>query len=214
LSRHDHVHHGPKGVIPRGLAGAQQTLLTLAAAGDPAAVQQCIARYGSLVWSLARRSCASETEAEALTRDIFAQLWQQAARHEPGVGSEPLFITIVARRHLLDRLRATEPRPSLKPIPSLLAPDSPTPDPLAPSSLANTEPPQIERCSEATLAASVLATLDPSQRRMLSLAMGQGMTYAEVGQHTASSTDAAKSLVRRALVAVRKRLQARQGEAP
>jgi RNA polymerase sigma-70 factor (ECF subfamily) len=92
----------------------------------------------------------------------------------------------------------------------LLATDGP-----ASESLAGTEPPsQIERCPEATLAASVLATLDPSQRRMLSLAMGQGMTYAEVGQHTARSSDAAKSLVRRALVAVRKRLQARQGEAP
>ena len=49
---------------------------------------------------------------------------------------------------------------------------------------------------------------------MLSLTVGQGMTYAEVGQLTASSPEAAKSLVRRALVAVRKRLQARQGEAP
>jgi RNA polymerase sigma-70 factor (ECF subfamily) len=172
----------------------------LAAAGDPAAVQQCITRYGSLVWSIARRSCASEAEAEVLTRDIFAQLWQQAARYEPSIGSEPLFITIVARRHLLDRLRATEPRPNLRPIQ----------DPLA-----SAEPPaQIERCPEATLAASVLATLDPGQRRTLSLAVGQGMTYAEVGQHASSSADAAKSLVRRALVAVRKRLQARQGEAP
>lgn len=197
---------GPKGVIPRGLSGAPQTLLTLAAAGDPAAVQQCIARYGSLVWSLARRSCASEAEAEALTRDIFTQLWQQAARHEPSLGSEALFITIVARRTLLDRLRGTEPRPILRPIPPGL---------LTPDALAGAEPPpQIERCPEATLAASVLATLDPGQRRLLSLAIGQGMTYVEVGQHTASSTDAAKSLVRRALVAVRKRLQARQGEAP
>lgn len=162
------------------------------------------------MWSLARRSCASEPEAEALTREIFTQLWQQAARYEPSIGSEPLFIAIVTRRTMLDRLRATEPRPSLQPIPISLAPDS-----LAPDSLASAESPaQIERCPEATLAASVLATLDPGQRRMLSLAMGQGMTYAEVGQHTASSTEAAKSLVRRALVAVRKRLQARQGEAP
>jgi RNA polymerase sigma-70 factor (ECF subfamily) len=152
------------------------------------------------VWSLARRSCASEAEAEALTRDIFAQLWQQAARYEPSIGSEPLFITIVTRRWLLDRLRATDPRPSSRPTPDVLA--------------SAESPPQIERCPEATLAASVLATLDPGQRRMLSLAMGQGMTYAEVGQHTASTSDAAKSLIRRALVAVRKRLQARQGEAP
>jgi RNA polymerase sigma-70 factor (ECF subfamily) len=193
----EHGQRGPKGVIPRGLSGAQQTLLTLAATGDPAAVSQCIARYGSLVWSIVRRSCASEAEAETLTRDVFAQLWQQAARYEPGVGSEPLFITMVARRYLLDRRRATEPRPPM------------------PDALASTEPPTpIERCPEATLAAGVLATLDPSQRKMLSLAMGQGMTHAEVGKATASSPDAVKSLVRRALVAVRKRLQARQGEAP
>lgn len=162
------------------------------------------------MWSLARRSCASEAEAETLTRDIFAQLWQQAARYEPSIGSEPLFITIVARRTFLDRLRASEPRPGLRPTRDLLSPDS-----LSPDSLASAEPPpQIERCPEATLAASVLATLEPGQRRMLSLAMGHGMTYAEVGQLTASSSEAAKSLVRRALVAVRKRLQARQGEAP
>jgi RNA polymerase sigma-70 factor (ECF subfamily) len=150
------------------------------------------------VWSLARRSCPSDAEAETLTRDIFAQLWQQAAHYEPSIGSEPLFITMIARRYLLDRQRTTEPRPSVQP-----------------DSLAGSEPPTpSERCPEATLAAGVLATLDPSQRRMLSLAMGRGMTYAEIGKATASSPDAAKSLARRALVAVRKRLQARQGEAP
>jgi RNA polymerase sigma-70 factor (ECF subfamily) len=186
-------------VIPRGLTGAPQTLLTLAAAGDPAAVQQCVARYGSLVWSVVRRSCASEAEAEALTREVFVQLWPQASRYEPNLGSEALFITMVARRCLLDRRRATEPRPGLRSAPeSLASSESSTP---------------IERCPEATLAAGVLATLDPSQRRMLSLTFGQGLTYAEVAKATPSSPDAAKSLIRRALVAVRKRLQARQGEA-
>jgi RNA polymerase sigma factor (sigma-70 family) len=152
-------------------------------------VTQCIARYGSLVWSIARRSCAS-AEAEPLTRDIFAQLWQQAARHDPSSGSEPLFIAVTARRVLLDRLRTSEPRPSLQPE-SLGGAETITP---------------IERCPEATLAAGVLATLDPGQRRILSLAVGQGMTYLEIGKITASSPDAAKSLVRRALVAVRKRV--------
>jgi RNA polymerase sigma-70 factor, ECF subfamily len=154
------------------------------------------------VWSIARRSCASEAEAEVVTREIFAQLWQQAGRHQPSTGlieSEPLFITMIARRYLLDRLRATEPRPSSRLVSDTLSGDPPAP---------------IERCPEATLAAGVLATLDPSQRRMLSLTIGQGLTYAEVGKATGSSPDAVKSLVRRALVAVRKRLQARQGEAP
>jgi RNA polymerase sigma factor (sigma-70 family) len=160
-------------------------------------VTQCIARYGSLVWSIARRSGAS-AETEPLTRDVFAQLWQQAARHDSSNGSEPLFIAVTARRVLLDRLRASEPRPSLQP-----------------ESLGGAEPSTpIERCPEATLAAGVLATLDPGQRRILSLAVGQGMTYLEIGKITASSPDAAKSLVRRALVAVRKRLNTGAGADP
>ncbi len=157
-----------------------------------------MARYGSLVWSIVRRSCASDAEAEAITAEVFAQLWQQAIRYEPNIGSEALFIGMVARRCVLERLRAAEPRPSQR----------------APESMASGEPPTpIERCPEATLAAGVLATLDPSQRRILSLTFGQGLSYAEVGKATDSTADAVKSLVRRALVAVRKRLQARQGEA-
>ena len=157
-----------------------------------------MARYGSLVWSIVRRSGASEAEAEALTRDVFAQLWRQAAHYDPAMGSEPLFITMIARRLLIDRLRKSEPRPGMRSGPEAIAVGESTP---------------IERCPEATLAAGVLATLDPSQRRMLSLAFGQALTYAEIGTATASSAEAAKSLLRRALVAVRKRLQARQGEA-
>lgn len=184
-------------VIPRALTGATQTLLTLAAAGDPAAVQQCVTRYGSLVWSIVRRSCANEVEAEALTSEVFALLWHQAGRYDANMGSEALFITMVARRCVLDRLRATEPRPS----------------PHANEPLASETPTPIERCPEATLAAGVLATLDPSQRRTLSLVFGQNLTYAEAAKAIGGPTGAAKSLVRRALVAVRKRLQARQGEA-
>jgi RNA polymerase sigma-70 factor (ECF subfamily) len=157
-----------------------------------------VARYGSLVWSIVRRCCATDAEAEQLTREVFVALWQQAGRYEPGIGSEPLFIAMVARRFVLDRLRASEPRPSLRSAPESLAGETTTP---------------IERCPEATLAAGVLATLDPSQRRMLSVAISQGLTYAEVGKAIGSSTEAVKSLVRRALVAVRKRLQARAGEA-
>lgn len=80
-----------------------------------------------------------------------------------------------------------------------------------PDTLADGEPAVIEGCVEASTAAGVLATLDPNQRRVLSMAIGQGMNYVEIAEATAMPLAAVKSLVRRALIAVRKRLQTPRG---
>jgi RNA polymerase sigma-70 factor (ECF subfamily) len=184
---------GAKSAIHRALTAPRQTLLGHVAAGDRAAVRQCISRYGPLVWSLARRFAASEVEAEDAAREIFVALWSHAARFDPAVVSEPVFITMVARRCMIERLRQAAQRPALRPAPDSLA-----------SSEQHTE---FERCAEARTAAGVLATLEPRQRRVLSLAIGQGMTFAEVAEITGVPIKEVKLLVRRALVAVRKRLQ-------
>ena len=47
-------------------------VLPRVAAGDPAAVQSCIDRYGGLVWSLARRYLGASREAEDAVADSFA----------------------------------------------------------------------------------------------------------------------------------------------
>jgi RNA polymerase sigma-70 factor (ECF subfamily) len=153
-------------------------------------VRQCIAEYGPLVWSMARRF-APTGEAEDAVQEVFLELWKHAGRYDPALASEPVFIATIARRRMIERLRQTEPRPQLKPIPD---------------TFAGMERSTLDRCPEATLAAGVLATLDPHQRRMLSLAIGHGMTHAEVAEATTMPVETVKSLVRRALVAVRKRL--------
>lgn len=187
--RPDCVTHG-------GLSGSRQTLLGQVAAGDSAAVRQCIDEYGSLVWSIARRF-ASTGDAEDAVQEIFLELWKHAGRYDPAQVSEPAFIVMIARRRMIERLRRAERRPRIEP---------------APDTLASLEDSMSDRCPEIAIAAGVLATLDPRQRRALSLAVGQGMTYAELAEATSMPIDKVKSLVRRALVAVRKRLQAQEGE--
>lgn len=176
-------------------------MLGRVAAGEAEAIHECITRYGPLVWSIARRFAQAEAEAEAeeASAAIFVELWNHAGRYDPKLVSEAVFITMVARRHMLDRLRSR--------------PERPAPEP-APDSLSSSEQhSEIERCTEASIAAGVLATLDPHQRRLLSLAIGQGMTYEEIAAVSSVEPHAVKSLVRRALVAVRKRLQAQDGSA-
>jgi len=168
-----------------------QSLLGRVAAGDPSAARQCIAEYGPLVWSIARRMTPSSSEAEDAVQEIFIELWKHAGRYDPAQASEPAFVTMIARRRMIDRLRRAERRPQLKPMPD---------------SLVGEQHDAIERCAEASLAASALAALDPRQRKVLTLAIGHGMTHAEISELTEMPIGTVKSLVRRALVAVRKRV--------
>lgn len=168
-----------------------QPLLTRVAAGDPLALRQCIAEYGPLIWSIARRMSPSPSEAEDAVQEIFIELWKSAGRFDPSIASEPAYVTMIARRRLIDRLRRAERRPQIKPMVD---------------SLIGDQHAAIERSAEAAIAASTLAALDPRQRRVLSLAIGHGLTHTEIAELTELPVGTVKSLVRRALVAVRRRL--------
>jgi len=189
---------GAKSAIHRALAVARQTLLSRVAAGDSEAVRECVARYGPLVWSIARRLAPTEPEAEDGAQEIFIELWKHAGRFDPARGSEPAFVAMIARRRMIDRLRRAQRRPQIEAAPDTV--------------LGSEQHVQIERSAEAAIAAGVLATLDPHQRRVLSLAIGQGMTHAEIAQATDMPLGTVKSLVRRALVAVRKRLRTQEAD--
>ena len=52
------------------LANAEP-LLPRIAAGDERAVRECVARYGSLIWSLVRRWSPDSQEAEDAVQDVF-----------------------------------------------------------------------------------------------------------------------------------------------
>ncbi|HLT38817.1 MAG TPA: sigma-70 family RNA polymerase sigma factor [Enhygromyxa sp.] len=160
-------------------------------------MRRCIVEHGPLVWSIARRFAPTTSEAKEAVEEIFVELWKHVGRYDPAVASEPVFVAMIARRRMIERLRRAERRPQLKP----------TAD-----GFAGVEHATVERCPEAAIAVGMLAGLDPRQRRVLSLAIGQGMTPAEVADATAMAAETVKSLVRRALVAVRKRLLSQGAE--
>ncbi len=75
------------------------------AAGEKSAFSDCIANFGDLVWSLARRMTRTTADAEDAVQDIFLKVWQNAARFDPGRGTAVVFIDAIARRTLIERLR-------------------------------------------------------------------------------------------------------------
>ncbi len=82
-----------------------QTILQRVAAGDSSAVDDCLAQYGALVWSLARRHSPNYSDAEDAVQEAFLGIWQGAGRFDPEKGSETTFITMIVRRRLIDRRR-------------------------------------------------------------------------------------------------------------
>ena len=54
-------------------------ILPRLAAGEPGAAEQCMDRYGALVWSIARRHTRHAAEAEDAVQEAFLSLWKNAA---------------------------------------------------------------------------------------------------------------------------------------
>ena len=84
---------------------ADLSILQRVAAGDSASVDECIARYGDIVWALARRSSPTRADAEDAVQEIFLEIWRSAGRYNPQVASEATFIGMISRRRLIDRFR-------------------------------------------------------------------------------------------------------------
>jgi RNA polymerase sigma-70 factor, ECF subfamily len=57
--------------------------------------------YGTVLWVL-----RSPDQAEEVTQEVYAELWQQSARYSPGRGSVITWMVTVARRRAVDRLRS------------------------------------------------------------------------------------------------------------
>lgn len=75
-------------------------LLNRVAEGDRDAVQDCIARYGNLIWAMAKKFTASNEDAEAVTEEIFLEIWRSAKRFEQTDFDELIFIKLIARQQL------------------------------------------------------------------------------------------------------------------
>ena len=97
------------------------SVLKRIADGESAAVRECIDQYGALVWSLARRWSRTSSDAEDATQEIFLDIWRSAGRFDASQGSDKVFIAMIARRRLIDRLRKVSSEPPMDPVEALEA---------------------------------------------------------------------------------------------
>jgi RNA polymerase sigma-70 factor (ECF subfamily) len=170
---------------------APDSVLDRVAQGDASAQRECIDRFGGLVWSIARRVTRTRAEAEEVVQEIFVDLWRTAGRFDPEQGSEEVFVTMVARRRLIDRMRrATQqgrPR-SNNDVGSL--------------GWANAGA-TVDSCPEALAARQAVMRLRPELRKVLELGLLQGLSHAEIAKALQLPLETVEAMMRRGLIQTR-----------
>lgn len=165
-------------------------ILPRIAAGDEAAVQECIDEYGGLVWSMARRLLGDDVEAEDAVQDAFVEIWRGADRFDPRLASERTYVAMLARRRIIDHLRSKRRRPDV-PMPA----ESRLP--------SDADDRTLERGVEARLAARVFRKLPEERRRVLELAVYRGLTHREIAEASGMPVGTVKTHITRGLARVR-----------
>lgn len=174
-----------------------EPLLGRVAAGDQAAVRECLARYGGLVWSICKRF-EGMTDAEDAVQEIFLDLWKSAARFDRSIATEAAFVAMIARRRLIDRKRTRGRRPTIDPMQELPAVEAGGSGP--------------DTCAEANQAARALDQLRPEQRQVLLMATAGGMSHNEIAAQTGMPLGTVKAHARRGLMSIRAALLGVQSE--
>ncbi len=172
-----------------------QSILERVAAGDSAAVSECLDRYGDLVWSLARRYLRNAADAEDAVQDIFIDIWGSAARYDRNIASEVAFISTIARRRLIDKIRAAERRPLMDSL------DDDEGAPIDPG-----VPATVEDDTEVTIVERVLAEMDPEHQKVLSMSLYEGYSHSEIAERLSLPLGTVKTRVRRGLIHIRAQL--------
>jgi len=169
-----------------------KTLLEKVAAGEPGALEECLDRYGGLVWSLARRFSATPADAEDAAQEVLTDLWRHAERFDPRLSSEATFVAMIARRRLIDRRRQLARRVSTTDLDQALAVP------------AATAPQGLELSDEVRKVREQFEFLRDEERQVLELAIWQGLSQVEISDRTGLPLGTVKTHARQGLIRLRK----------
>ena len=177
------------------------SLLQKIASGDREAVNDCVERYGKLVWSLARRFTSNAADAEDAVQEIFIEVWSKAARFDPAKASETTYIAMIARRRLIDKMRKSQREPRSEELSEAMELPG---RPIAAD---------LETRDEAARARRLIGKLKPDQQRVIQLAVYQGLTHQTIAEKLGIPLGTVKTHIRRGLISLREGLQASRLEA-
>ncbi|MEU4419070.1 sigma-70 family RNA polymerase sigma factor [Actinoplanes sp. NPDC024001] len=162
-------------------------------AGDETALREAYDRHGAAVLYLAQRLLGNRSDAEDVTQLTFVAAWNGRDGFDPQRGTMLGWLLGIARRKVVDRIRAaaareqrtTETVQNQQPAPE--AAESP------------------ERIVDRLVVADELGRLPEEQRRTLELAFFDDLTHPQIAAATGLPLGTVKSHVRRGMASLRHR---------
>jgi RNA polymerase sigma-70 factor (ECF subfamily) len=174
-------------------------LMVAVGGGDDSALAQVYERTRGIVLRAALRILRRHDQAEEVVQDVYTQAWRTAKRFDERRGSVETWLLTIARSRAIDRVRSRAARAEVH----------------APSRLEDEEAGSTRPSDDAvsdfdvrTCALSVLATLSPSDRRLLELAFYDGYSHSELAALLNVPLGTVKTRIRMSLLRMRRSLQA------
>jgi RNA polymerase sigma factor (sigma-70 family) len=159
--------------------------------GDEAALAAAYRSWGPLVHTLALRSLGQVQDAEDVTQRVFIAAWQKRATFDPDRAGLAAWLVGITRRQIADA-HAARARTAALPMPG----EGPG-EPVAP----HVDP------GDRVLVADELARLSPQAQRVVRLAFYEDLTHQQIGERLGMPLGTVKSLIRRSLERMRRRLE-------
>lgn len=178
------------GFVDRGNIRVIRSILQQVAANDQSAMDECLNRYGGLVWALVKRRCSLQADAEDVVQEVFMDIWKNAHRYDPSIAEEPTFIAMITRRRLIDRSRRQQRLVDTAPLTEV-------------HEAVSDALPSVEVNDEAARIREIMQQLSDDERRVIELAIDRGMSQSQIAEHIKMSLGTVKSHARRGMLRLR-----------
>ena len=193
---HDGAHEAQAVQQATDQAAHLATLLHAVARGDESAFgglyDATVRRTYGVVWRVLR----STDHAAEVTQEVYTEVWRQAARFDASRGSVTAWISTMAHRRAIDRVRSVASETARDGSYALAEPSREV-DQVWEGVLSGLERDQVRRG---------LAGLSPIQREALTLAYFGGYTQAQVAERLHLPLGTVKTRIRDGLIALRSAL--------
>lgn len=180
---------------PRGRGQGDLALMRRVARNEEAAVAELYDRFGSLVFRMAYQVMPNRAEAEDAVQEVFVRLWRTAGRYDQERSALVTWVMLIARRHLVDKLRRSRARVKAGSLEQ----------PLASGAQSAPNPSGMEQDERLKVLVKRIEALPELQRTVVKRAYLGGQTLRQIGEEMSIPLGTIKSALSRALVRLRER---------
>ncbi|MBK7405552.1 MAG: sigma-70 family RNA polymerase sigma factor [Phycisphaerales bacterium] len=172
-------------------------LMNRVGSDDERAIAELYDRFGSLVYRMAYQAMPTRADAEDAVQEVFVRLWKTADRFDPKRAALVTWVMLIARRHLVDRLRRTRARITAGAMEESAVRDE----------HRETEPigSELERDERFATVMERIGELPELQKSVVTRAYLGGQTLRQISEELNTPLGTVKSALSRALVRLRER---------